>query len=273
MMVARLKVPLAALLLTLAAGSQVLAADGQAPLLKSPATPANEWTFAVASYVWASGIKGDVGLFGQEPSSVDKSFGDLIKDFKFGGMAVAGLHNGTWGLFGDIMYARTRSDGSATRIVDKVPVALSAAGETSSFTGTLMGEYRPYSTPAATLDLMAGMRLWSVDNDINLALTAGGAPIAQFSGSDGGTWVDPIIGIKGRFNIDDKWYLDGWAMIGGFGVASDVTWDVMANIGYHWNDKISFAVGYRAMGVDYSHGGFVYDVVQRGPVIGSVMKF
>jgi hypothetical protein len=273
MTVIKLKGPLAALLLILAAGSVVHAADVQAPLPEPSPGSESEWTFAVASYVWASGIKGDIGLFGQEPASVDKSFSDIIKDFKFGGMAIAELHNGVWGLFGDVMYARTKSDGSASRLIANVPVTLSVAVETSSFTGTFMGEYRAYSTPTATLDLMGGARVWSIDNDVGLALTAGGPPIAQLSGSDGSTWVDPIIGVKGRFNIDDKWYLDGWGMIGGFGAASVRTWDVMAGVGYRWNDRLSFAVGYRALGVDYRHDGFVYNVVQHGPFMGTVMKF
>lgn len=264
---------LAALLVNVATGSVVHAADGRAPPPEPSPAPESAWTFAAASYLWASGIEGNVGLFGQEPASVDKSFSDILKDFKFGGMAVAELHNGTWGLFGDVMYTRTESDGSATRTIANLPVTLSAAVETSSFTGTLMGEYRAYSTPAATLDLMGGARIWSIDNDVNLALAAGGSPIAQLSGSDGSTWVDPIIGMKGRFNIDDKWYLDGWGMIGGFGAASKVTWDVMADVGYHWNDRLSFAVGYRALGVDYSNDGFVYDVVQHGPFLGTVVKF
>lgn len=55
-------------------------------------------------------------------------------------------------------------------------------------------------------------------------------------------------------------------MIGGFGVASDVTWDLTGDVGYHWNDSLSFAVGYRALGVDYSHHGFVYNVVPSDPL-------
>ena len=136
-----------------------------------------------------------------------------------------------------------------------------------------MGEYRAYATPIATLDLMGGVRVWSIKNDVGLALTAGGSPIAQFSGSDGSTWVDPMIGAKGRFNIDEKWYLDGWGMIGGFSAASKLSWDVMADVGYRWNDRLSIAVGYRALGIDYSHHGFVYNVVRHGPFIGTVMKF
>jgi hypothetical protein len=110
-----------------------------------------------------------------------------------------------------------------------------------------------------------------VDNDISASLATGGAPVAAFSGNDGDTWVDAIVGAKTRVNLDAKWYLNGWGMIGGGG--SNVTWDVLAGIGYQWNDRLSTTFGYRALGVDYEEDGFVYDVVQHGPVLGLVFRF
>ena len=32
-------------------------------------------------------------------------------------------------------------------------------------------------------------------------------------------------------------------------------------------------VGYRGLGVDYTHGGYVYDVVQQGPIAGLKVHF
>jgi hypothetical protein len=62
-------------------------------------------------------------------------------------------------------------------------------------------------------------------------------------------------------------------MIGGFGAGSDLTWDVLAAAGYQWNDRFSLVAGYRALGVDYDKDGFVYDVVQHGPILGAVFRF
>jgi hypothetical protein len=231
------------------------------------------WSLTIAPYFWMAGLKGDVGLFGREPVALDQSFGDILDDLKFGGMTVMELNNGTWGLFGDLMYIRTKSDTSVSRSVLGVPTRLSASVDTSSFTGTLMGEYRVYSEPIATIDLMAGARIWDVNNDIDIGLTAGGPPLAEFSGSDGDTWVDPMVGAKGRYNIDDSWYLTGWGMIGGFGAGSKFTWDVMGSVGYRYSDRLSFTVGYRALGVDYDNDGFVYDVVEHGPVLGTILRF
>jgi hypothetical protein len=237
------------------------------------APPPKEWTFSVAPYFWAAGLDGDVGLFGREPVHVDMSFGDIFDNLRFGGMLVGEAHNGTWGLFGDVIYVKIEADQSVTRTVAGVPLSLGASVETSSFTGTFMGEYRVVSQPTATLDLMAGARIWSVDNDIEISLTAGGPPLAAFSGSDGSTWVDPMVGVRGRVDINPSWHLTGWGMIGGFGAGSDLTWDVLGGVGYQWNAWLSLVAGYRALGVDYDQDGFVYDVVQHGPILGAVMRF
>ena len=249
------------------------AADAAAEPPPESVAPADEWTFTLAPYLWAAGIQGDIGLFGRQPVEVDMSFGDIFSDLRFGGMLVGELHNGTWGLFGDLIYVKTEADRSIARTVGGVPLTLAASVETTSVIGTVMGEYRALSTPTATLDLMAGARIWSVENDIGVALVADGPPLAAFSGSDGRAWVDPMVGARARFNIDSSWYLTGWGMVGGFGAGSEITWDVLGGVGYQWNECLSVVAGYRALGVDYDNDGFVYDIVQHGPILGVVMRF
>ena len=247
------------------------AADIQQP--PPPVEPTDLWTLSVAPYLWGAGLNGDVGLFGRDPVEVDMSFGDIFNDLRFGGMAVVELHNGAWGIFGDLIYVKTKSDGSTTGTISGVPVSLAATVETSSFTGTIMGEYRAYATDSVAVDLMAGARIWSVDNDITATLATGDAPLADFSGSDGSVWVDPMIGAKARFDTGTPWFFTAWGMIGGFGAGSEITWDVLGGVGYQWNDWFSTVAGYRALGVDYENDGFVYDVVQHGPYLGAVMRF
>ena len=53
----------------------------------------------------------------------------------------------------------------------------------------------------------------------------------------------------------------------------EITWDVLGGVGYQWNDFLSVVAGYRALGVDYDNDGFVYDIVQHGPIVGVVMRF
>lgn len=270
-----------ALTISLTAGlflSTPATAADMAPPAPAPApeaaAPDSEWTFSVTPYFWAAGLSGDVGIFGRQPVALDMSFSDIFQDLRFAAMMSAEAHNGTWGIFGDLMYINTEAEASIERTVFGAPTQLYASVETESFTATLMGEYRvPAFEGDVTVDLMAGLRIWSVDNDINASLTTGGSPIADFSGSDGATWVDPMIGIKTRIDTSSPFYFTGWAMVGGFGAGADIDWDVMAGVGYDWNDRISSSIGYRALGVDYDSDGFVYDVVQQGIFLGTTIKF
>jgi len=106
-----------------------------------------------------------------------------------------------------------------------------------------------------------------VDTDISFA----GGPLNGASFSDGDTWVDGLVGVRGNFNITPQVYLTGWGLIGAG--QADLDWDVAASFGYRFNDSISALAGYRAMGVDYSNDGFVFDVIQHGPVLGMVIRF
>ena len=62
-------------------------------------------------------------------------------------------------------------------------------------------------------------------------------------------------------------------MIGGFGVSSDFMWDVFGGVGYEVKDWLSLVAGFRATGVDYQEGDFLYDITQYGPLIGAVIQF
>ena len=136
-------------------------------------------------------------------------------------------------------------------------------------TTLLAAEYRVVETATASVDLMAGGRLWWVETDIDPQ----GGPADPLFFSDGDTWVDPIIGAKARVDLSEHFYFTTWGMIGGFGLTSDFTWDVMAALGYQVTDKISMVGGYRALGVDHSDGAFLFDVVQHGPILGAVFRF
>ncbi len=86
-------------------------------------------------------------------------------------------------------------------------------------------------------------------------------------------WVDPIVGFRGQYNFNDKWFLAGNADIGGFGVSSDITWSLEAAVGYNFTKNVSVELGYRYLYTDYSDGGFVYDMSQAGIYTGLNLKF
>jgi hypothetical protein len=80
-------------------------------------------------------------------------------------------------------------------------------------------------------------------------------------------WVDPFVGLRARYNFNDKYYLTGRADIGGFGVGADFSWHVNAGIGCQLSPSLFLEVTYRALGMDYDKNGYIYDMVTHGPEI------
>jgi hypothetical protein len=236
--------------------------------------------------VWGVGLSGDVGVFGKGPVEVDIPFSDILENLDFAAMGVIEAHNGTWGAFVDLNYTSLSAGASRSRTFEKdllnrnpsIAAEVRAEADIKEFIGTFMGQWRAVDSDHLTLDLMAGARYWNIENDITARGTlSGGGPLAmsitkELSGSDGASWVDPMVGIKSRIDTDTDFYFTGWGMVGGFGIGSDFNWDVMGGVGYEWTDHFSTVLGYRALGVDYEDDGFVYEIIQQGVALGAVIN-
>lgn len=254
----------AAIGLCMACGTPGRAADAVAPPPPA-AAPSTGWVVTGAPYLWAAGLEGSIGQFGLQPIAVDASFADIMKNFDIGLMGAAEARYGRLGIATDLQYIRVSTDADTPRglLADSVEVT----STTFSLFGA--GMYRLLETEKGSLDAMAGARLWAVKTVVDPV----GGPLDRFEFTESQTWVDPVVGLKGRYNLPADFYLTGWGMIGGFGAASQTTWDVMGALGYEVTDSVSLIAGYRALSVDYSDGDFVFDVVEKGPLLGATIKF
>jgi hypothetical protein len=253
----------AAALFAAGVGAPAMAAD----LVPPPDGTVSEWEFAVAAYLWAAGLDGDVAAFGAPAVEVDASFSDILDVLKFGAMGAAEIRNDRFGFFSELIY--TKIGDKASTPFGVIADSVGLTNETLIVTGML--EYRVLDDAAASLDVMAGARIFAVSNEIDINDAV--PPPGDLSVSDDEAWVDPMIGVKGRAALSESFYLTAWGMIGGFGVSSDLGWDAFAGLGYEFNDRFSMVGGYRALGVDYTNDEFVFDVVQHGPIFGGVYRF
>jgi hypothetical protein len=80
-------------------------------------------------------------------------------------------------------------------------------------------------------------------------------------------WVDPYIGIGGRYNLSKAFYLTGKADVGGFDVGSEVTVQAYGAVGCQLTRSIYSELGFRYLYDDYDSGGFLYRVSTYGPQI------
>jgi hypothetical protein len=251
-----------------ATGADLVVAE---PAVSAPAAPyiaPPEWQAAVAAYVWGAGMNGTIGVLGLPAVDVDISFIDILDHLDFAAMAVGQVRYDRFGLFSDLVYVKI-SAAAATplgRIAERAGFGQEIA------IATLTGTYDFSRWERLQLQAMAGARIWSVETKLNLS--GGRIPAGRsLRREQQETWVDPLIGLQARYELDDRWFLTGWGMVSGFGAAADFGWDVLGAVGYEFNDRFSLAAGYRGAGVDYTNDGFVWDVAMHGPIIGGVIRF
>jgi hypothetical protein len=254
-----------ALLLGVLTGVPVHAADIAQPVLIPEAKPVGDggWTFAASPYFWGAGMSGNVGQFGLPAVHLESDFGDILKDLDFAFMAIGEARNDRFSIFGDVMYTKISTGSGTPRGIVAGSVEL-----TSETLAALVGAgYSVFQDGQSNLDLVVGARVWHASTEISF----NGGLLDGVSVSEGETWVDGMAGFRGKYSLTENVYLSGWGLIGAG--QADLDWDVAAAIGYQFNDRISAVAGYRALGVDYSKDGFVFDAVQQGPFLGMVMHF
>lgn len=244
-----------------AAAPMASAADLPAP----PAEADSGWSFTFAPYLWAAGMDGKVAQFGLPEVEVDASFSDVLNHLDIGLMGAGEARNGRFAVATDLLWVKLSADQDTPLgvLANKVDADI----ETLMFTA--VGSYSLFLGETGNLDVVAGGRVWSVDTELDFK----GGILGGQTASDDATWVDPVVGLKGRANFTPEFYITGWGLIGGFDVSSKFMWDVMGGLGYAPSDGFSIVAGYRGVGVDYRNDGFVYDVVQHGPMLGFVFNF
>lgn len=224
------------------------------------------WQIDIASYGWFSGFKGKTATLPPLPAAdVDLSFGDILSNLDGALMGVAYARNDRLILYSDLMYSRlSTSENFATSISTSLKLS------TTSLIASAGIGYNLVDDPSYAIDLLAGARLYNVDTKATLSLPSIGI---SKSGNTNETWADPMVGVRFNARITDSLYLTSWAFAGGFDVGSKFSWDLFGGVGYKIDEKYSLIVGYRGLGVDYTHGGYVYDVVQQGPIAGLKVHF
>jgi len=77
-------------------------------------------------------------------------------------------------------------------------------------------------------------------------------------------WIDPIIGLRGQVNFTRWLYFTTQADVGGFGAGSQITWNVLAAVGFNFTRNVFTEIGYRYMYIDYDRDNFLYQMNQFG---------
>jgi hypothetical protein len=230
-----------------------------------------QWNFQLAPYAWLAGQKGSVAtLPGLPPADIDVGFyDDVLGNINGAIMLLGEARKGRFGVVMDVVYNDIETE-------DPTPLGVfysALNSRTKSWMVSGAGFYRLVESQNRFLDVIGGVRYWSVDSELTLeGPQFPSLPERSISNKEG--WVDPIVGLKGFVPIgESKFFVSGALVIGGFGVGSDFMWDAMINFGYQWTKGFSTTIGYRYLDVDYEDDGFLYDVAQQGITLGLSWRF
>jgi hypothetical protein len=204
-------------------------------------------------------------------------------------MGYVEARNGRWGIYGDIVWGKFDFSGDTVRQRNPSPhlnvSARANAGlgyEITMAESGLTYEVANWGgmSSRTALDLLGGARYWNQELDLSFAVDAsvdfdglertGSRAVARSGTLD---WVDPFVGLRVRHELGRGSELQFLGDIGGFGVGSDLTWQLFAGYGFDfWQSSLHGVIGYRALAVDYTNDSNAnrnnLDLVLHGPVVG-----
>lgn len=227
------------------------------------ADEADEWHVQVAPYLWMASLDGDLATISGLPTAdVDASFSDIFENLDLALMVQGEVRYRRVGFLLDLAYLGLSADENTPG-----PLFSEVDVENDTFFTTLGPFYRALERDRVTLDVFGGMRIWYVDT--RLEFETGLVPGVQ--SSDDETWVDPLIGARGSVQILRSLSASAAVDIGGFGAASDFTWQLLGTLDFDPFSWLTLRAGYRHLDVDYDNSGFVFDAAMSGPILGAVL--
>ena len=226
-------------------------------------TAPDEWQFQVSPYFWLASLHGTAGV-GNLTTQVDESFSDVFHSLDFALMGFFEARKGRLVILTDLEYVAV-SDDKAT----PGPLFSDVNAKFKQFIFDPEVGYRVFENPAKGqfIDVLGGIRVWHVSTELDFG--AGILPATQVEGSR--NWVDAVVGLRGKMALSEKLFVTGKFDLGGGG--SKFTWQFFGGGGYNVNPKVALIFGYRVLDVNYDKNNFLYDLNQRGPIMGLGFKF
>jgi len=229
--------------------------------MASAQASSNEWQFAVAPYLWGAGMNGSLTI-GDQKVDIDVPFSTVWDNLDFALMGHFDMRNDHWVVLSDLIFVDLEDKQDLNR------GTLKAGIDMTIFEAA--GGYRV--SPAFAL--IAGAR-WV---DMSASLRYSGE-LAQPDADAGESWIDPLVGVNVFIPLskNEKWWFGAYGDIGGFGVGSQLTWELYANVGYRASHLVSVVLGYRALDIDYEGGSGArsadLDLLISGPQLGVAFSF
>ncbi|MDM0110985.1 hypothetical protein QTI66_02440 [Variovorax sp. J22R133] len=246
-------------------------------------TGTGNWRYSLSVYGYFPSIGGSSSV----PSTpggptIDVNAGTVIDSLKFTFMGAFEAHNGRWGVFTDYIYLDLGGSKYGTRDFtiggNAIPLSTQAdlTWDLKGSLWTLGGEYRVMQTPALSIDLLAGARMFALKPSLRWGISGDLGPIApagrsgSFENSE--TLWDGIAGLKGRYTMGEtrRWSFPFYADVGTG--QSRLTWQAAAGVSYAypWGELTAM---WRYISYDMKSGSTIDNLNFNGPMLGATFRW
>ena len=222
-------------------------------------TPATEdWHVSVSPYLWLPGLHGIAGV-DNRTVSVHASPGDLLSNFRFGLMGTVDASRKRFVAPIDIVWARL---GDENALPPTNLGVTTAEFKANLFILTPKLGYRMVDQAKIKIDALTGFRYWYLGETLEFTPSTRNL---NFHRSQ--NWVDPLVGGRIELSLSPKLAVHILGDVGGWGVGSQLDYQIAGILSYEIKPNWSMQAGYRYLDVDY-RGGAVYDMTMSGVLIG-----
>ena len=221
----------------------------------------NGWVFEGEVYFWGASIGGTSA----EGDDIDIPFSDIIDSLNYGLMGGVVARKNKWSLLADAIYLDLETTDGTTGNIVGVPIRVEADVELQGFIGNAGVGYAVLETDDTKLDVVGGARYLWLETDITFDV---GPADAKFS--DSGHTIDGIVGLRGRTDLNEDWFLSYYFDVGTG--ESDYTWQAWGSINYSF-ERFDLAVGYRYLEWNFDDSDAFDDLNIHGPLIGAKFRF
>jgi len=221
----------------------------------------DRWEFLVEPYLMFPNMKGTAGIGLAPDGEVNAGIGDIFDRLQAGFMLYGEARNGAWALSSDFLYMNLKQDAVPSQTIYSGTVSVAE----------MAWELAGLKKILPWLEGGIGARLVSLKAEMEFLRNQVGERTTGHEESGRQTWVDPLLVVRMKLPDSGSWLLQFRGDIGGFGIGSELTWQIQAYGGYRFSDLFQVTAGYRAFGIDYEEGveqeRFVYNVTTFGPVV------
>jgi hypothetical protein len=219
----------------------------------------NGWVFKLAPYLWLPAVDVNVGPGVAPPDPTATASADTgIFGLDFGLLLMGEARRGQFGVVSDFAYVAASPNGlSPGESFLDVDLKVRAA------VGTLGAFYSLPDWRGIIVDAIIGLRYWALWIDLDFSAGA----LDPVSVDLDKYWVDPIFGARLGADLGGEFYVTAYADVGGFGLGSNITWQVYGGVGYRFEDWISAEIGYRYLFIDRDIGIIPFELGLHAPLV------